>query len=94
MESKLLEPQEIKSLQKELPEWEITQSQLKRKWQFSNFVEAFGFITKVAMVSEAMNHHPDWSNVYAKVTIKLTTHDMGGLTHRDIRLAKAINLLK
>ena len=94
MESKLLEPQEIKSLQKELPEWEITQSQLKRRWQFSNFVEAFGFITKVAMVSEAKNHHPDWSNVYAKVTIKQTTHDMGGLTHRDIRLAKAINLLK
>ncbi len=94
MENKLLGPQEIKSLQKELPEWEISQSQLKREWQFSNFVEAFGFITKVAIVSEAMNHHPDWSNVYAKVTIKLTTHDMGGLTHRDIRLAKAVNLLE
>ena len=94
MKGKLLAPYEIISLHKVLPQWEIDQSLLKREWQFKNFVEAFGFITKVAMVAEASNHHPNWSNVYSKVIIKLTTHDLGGLTHKDIQLAKAIDLLE
>ena len=94
MKEKLLVPNEFISLQKELPQWEIHQSLLRKEWQFKNFVEAFGFITKVAMVSEAKNHHPDWSNVYAKVVIKLTTHDLGGITHKDVQLAKAIDLLE
>ena len=94
MKEKLLSPHELMSLSEELPEWEANKNLLKREWQFKNFVEAFGFITRVAMVSEAMNHHPNWSNVYSKVTIKLTTHDLGGLTYRDIKLAKAINLLQ
>ena len=94
MKEKLLAPDEIISLHKVLPQWEIDQSLLKRQWQFKNFVEAFGFITKVAMVAEASNHHPNWSNVYSKVIIKLTTHDLGGLTHKDVQLAKAIDLLE
>ena len=93
MKEKLLNPQEITSLQQELPQWEVQGVRIKREWQFSNFVEAFGFITKVAMLSERMNHHPEWSNVYSKLIIELTTHDLGGLTDRDIQLAKAINLL-
>ena len=93
MKGKLLNPQEITSLQQKLPQWEVQGIRIKREWQFSNFVEAFGFITKVAMLSETMNHHPEWSNVYSKVIIELTTHDLGGLTDRDIQLAKAINLL-
>ncbi len=93
MKEKLLNPQEITSLQQELPQWEVQGVRIKREWQFSNFVEAFGFITKVAMLSERMNHHPEWSNVYSSVIIELTTHDLGGLTDRDIQLAKAINLL-
>ena len=93
MKGKLLNPQEITSLQQELPQWEVQGVRIKREWQFSNFVEAFGFITKVAMLSERMNHHPEWSNVYSSVIIELTTHDLGGLTDRDIQLAKAINLL-
>ena len=94
MEEKLLTPDQINSLRKELPQWEINQSLLRREWQFNNFVDAFGFITKVAMIAEARNHHPDWSNVYAKVIIQLTTHDLGGLSHKDVDLAKAINLLE
>ena len=94
MEEKLLTPDQINSLRKELPQWEINQSLLRREWQFNNFVDAFGFITKVAMIAEARNHHPDWSNIYAQVIIQLTTHDLGGLSHKDVELAKAINLLE
>ena len=93
MKGKLLNTQEINSIQQELPQWKVQGIRIKREWQFSNFIEAFGFITKVAMLSETMNHHPEWSNIYSKVIIELTTHDLGGLTDRDIQLAKAINSL-
>ena len=93
MTAKLLGAQALNSLQKELPKWEVQQSKLRRKWRFKNFVEAFGFMTKVALLAEAMNHHPEWSNVYSTVTIELTTHDQKGLTNLDVQLAKAINSL-
>ena len=93
MNTKLLEDQDLVSLQKELPQWEIQQSKLRRSWKFKDFVEAFGFMTRVALLAEAMNHHPEWSNVYSKVTIELTTHDKKGLTNLDLQLAKSINLL-
>ncbi|MDP6833579.1 MAG: 4a-hydroxytetrahydrobiopterin dehydratase [Prochlorococcaceae cyanobacterium ETNP1_MAG_9] len=93
MKTKLLEAQDLISLKKELPKWEVQQSKLRRKWRFKNFVEAFGFMTKVALLAEAMNHHPEWSNVYSTVTIELTTHDQKGLTNLDVQLAKAINSL-
>ena len=93
MKTKLLEAQDLISLKKELPKWEVPQSKLRRKWRFKNFVEAFGFMTKVALLAEAMNHHPEWSNVYSTVTIELTTHDQKGLTSLDVQLAKAINSL-
>ena len=69
-------------------------NKLRREWKFDNFVEAFGFMTRVAILAESMNHHPDWENVYSRVTILLTTHDEGGLTQRDVQLAIAINQLK
>ena len=94
MKDKLLEARELISLQQELPKWKVQNSRLKRNFNFSNFIEAFGFITKVAMLSEIMNHHPEWSNVYSKVTIELTTHDLGGLTNRDVQLAKEIDDLE
>ena len=94
MKDKLLGTKELVSLQKELPRWEVQNSRLKRHWKFSNFIEAFGFITRVAMLSEKMNHHPEWSNVYSEVTIELTTHDSDGLTHRDVQLAKGIDALE
>lgn len=64
---------------------------IARSFVFRNFVEAFGFMTKVALKAEKMNHHPEWSNVYKHVDITLTTHDAGGLTELDIKLAKAID---
>ena len=93
MKEKLLAAQELISLKEELPNWEVQQTRLRRQWHFKNFVEAFGFMVKVALLAETMNHHPEWSNVYSTVTIELTTHDLDGLTYRDVQLAKAINLL-
>ena len=90
----ILSQQDRLNLLKKLPEWEVESNKLKRYWDFSNFVEAFGFITRVALLAESMNHHPDWKNVYSKVTIELTTHDAGGLTEKDVKLAIAINQLK
>ena len=93
MKAKLLDSQELIALDTELPKWKLHHSKLHREWKFQNFVEAFGFMTKVALLSEAMNHHPEWENVYGLVTIELTTHDLGGLTNLDVQLAKSINLL-
>ncbi len=93
MQKSLLNQEELNELKELLPNWEIKNSKLHREWQFANFVEAFGFMTKVAMVSEVLGHHPEWRNVYSKVTIELTTHDLNGLTSFDIQLAKAIDLL-
>ncbi len=94
MNKSLLGQQELTSLIELLPNWKIKNSKLCREWEFRNFVEAFGFMTKVAMLSEKLNHHPEWNNVYSKVTIELTTHDLNGLTSLDVQLAKAIDLLK
>lgn len=72
--------------------WKEENNQLKRSFQFTNFIEAFGFMTKVAMVAEKMNHHPNWSNVYNKVDITLFTHDEGNIiTEKDRKLANEID---
>jgi 4a-hydroxytetrahydrobiopterin dehydratase len=74
--------------------WKEEDNKLKRTFEFSNFIEAFGFMSKVAIIAEKMNHHPNWSNVYNKVTIELTTHDQGNIvTDRDRKLAAAIDKL-
>lgn len=74
--------------------WEEKNNKLTREFSFSNFVEAFSFMTKVALVAEKMNHHPNWSNVYNKVTIELTSHDKGNtITERDKKLASEIDKL-
>lgn len=64
---------------------------ISRTFVFRDFNEAFGFMTRVALVAEQMNHHPEWSNVYRTVTVTLSTHDAGGLTHLDIELAQAMD---
>lgn len=64
---------------------------IQREIMFSDFVEAFSFMTAVALVAEKHGHHPDWKNVYNKVTISLNTHDAGGITEKDFQLAKAID---
>lgn len=66
---------------------------IERTFKFANFVEAFGFMTSVAILAEKQDHHPEWSNVYNRVEITLTTHDADGLSQRDIKLAKAIEEL-
>jgi 4a-hydroxytetrahydrobiopterin dehydratase len=72
--------------------WKEENNQLKRSFQFENFVEAFGFMSKVALIAEKMNHHPNWSNVYNKVDIALNTHDAGNtVTEKDRKLAAAID---
>ena len=74
--------------------WAEVENKLTRTFQFSNFVEAWGFMTKVALLAERMNHHPEWTNVYNKVEIHLTTHDSGNtVTNKDRELALAIDRL-
>jgi 4a-hydroxytetrahydrobiopterin dehydratase len=75
------------------PGWIMRGGKLHRELVFDGFVEAFGFMTSVALVAEAMNHHPEWSNVWNKVVIDLTTHDAGGVSARDFRFAVAIDKL-
>ena len=66
---------------------------ISRDFKFKDFSEAFAFMTRVALLAQAANHHPEWSNVYNKVSITLTTHDAGGVTANDIALAEAIDKL-
>jgi len=74
--------------------WKEENNSLKRSFQFKNFVEAFGFMSKVALIAEKMNHHPNWSNVYNKVDIVLNTHDAGNtVTDKDRKLAAKIDEL-
>ena len=77
----------------DLENWKIESGKLYQKFEFSDFVSAFGFMTKVAILAEKGDHHPEWSNVYKTVEIYLTTHDLGGISTRDIKLAKQITQL-
>ena len=76
-----------------LPNWVVDGNRLHRDLHFNSFVEAFGFMAKVALLAESKNHHPNWSNVYNRVSIDLTTHDLGGLSSLDVELASAIDAL-
>lgn len=76
-----------------VPEWNCGESSLRRSFEFGDFVEAFAFMSSVALLAEKRGHHPDWSNVYKKVDIELSTHDVGGLSEKDFELAAAIDRL-
>jgi 4a-hydroxytetrahydrobiopterin dehydratase len=78
-----------------LPAWEVPQGRdaIRRELRFRDFSEAWGFMARVALLAEQHNHHPDWSNVWNTVRIELSTHDAGGLTDKDVALAKAIDAL-
>ena len=84
---------EISERLQQLPEWQIRHGKLFRQFKFRNFVDAFGFMTRVALLAEQMDHHPEWFNVYATVDIWLTTHDAGGISNRDFQMARAISAL-
>ncbi len=74
--------------------WKEEDNKLKKTFQFKDFVEAFGFMSQVAIVADKMNHHPNWSNVYNKVSFELNTHDDGDVvTEKDYKLARAIDAL-
>ena len=71
----------------DIPSWAIDDGKLHREYKFRDFVQAFGFMTSVALVAESMNHHPEWFNVYSTVNVDLATHDAGGITELDFTLA-------
>ena len=79
----------------ELGEWDFDEARdaLTRRFMFADFVQAFGFMARVALLAERADHHPEWSNVYNRVAIFLTTHDAGGLSARDVSLAREIDAL-
>ena len=76
-----------------LPCWSLDDEKLYKELEFKNFIDAFGFMTKVAITAEKMNHHPEWFNVYNKVQIHLTTHEAGGISENDVNLARKIDTL-
>jgi 4a-hydroxytetrahydrobiopterin dehydratase len=78
-----------------LPGWSQVAGReaIERSFRFRDFNEAWGFMNRVALLAESQNHHPDWSNVWNRVRIELSTHDAGGLTENDVKLAQAINAL-
>ena len=89
-ERKKLSDSEIQENLAQLSGWNIENGKLHKNFQFQSFVEAFGFMTKTALAAEAMNHHPEWFNVYNRVETTLTPHDADGVSQRDIDLANAI----
>jgi len=76
-----------------LPGWLLAAGKLRREFRFADFSEAFGFMARAALAAEKMDHHPDWSNAWNRVTVELTTHDAGGLTGLDFELAAAMDRL-
>lgn len=86
-------PEQIDARLAELPGWQRRGDRLCRELLFTDFVQAFGFMASAALVAERMAHHPEWSNVYNRVTIELTTHDAGGVTDMDFALAAELSLL-
>ena len=78
---------------KKLSGWNVKDDKLHKEFQFDNFNQAFGFMTRAAMEIEKMNHHPEWFNVYNRITVNLTTHEAGGITNNDVNLAKILNSL-
>ena len=88
-----LSDEDINEKLKDLPGWSISNEKLHKEFTFDTFNQAFGFMTRAAMEIEKMNHHPEWFNVYNRITVELTTHDAGGITQNDINLAKILNSL-
>ena len=89
----LIEQHQLDYFIEKNPSWMIDNKSIKKEFKFDNFINAFGFMSKVALLSEKMNHHPTWHNTYNKVKIELTTHDKGGITTNDIKLAESIDQL-
>ena len=89
----LIDHQQLESFLLQHPQWQIKQEKLYRSFRFKDFNQAFAFMTRVALLAEKLNHHPEWFNVYNRVEIELTTHDAGGISEKDIEMAGAINAM-
>ena len=94
MASQPIPPAEITAALSKLPGWALERDALAKEFKFGSFKEAFSFMTRVSFEAEAMDHHPDWTNVYNRVAIRLNTHDAGGkVTAKDVALAQKIQAL-
>lgn len=88
-----LTEEEIDARLDELDGWSVLDGKLQRDFTFDDFVDAFGFMAKVALIAESMNHHPEWFNVYNRVSIHLMTHDVDGISTNDFEFAERVNRL-
>ncbi len=91
MAAQPLSPAQIAALDTDLPAWSLREGKLHRELRFADFSAAFGFMARVALAAESLGHHPEWCNVWNRVTINLTTHDTGGLSNLDVELARRID---
>ena len=87
----LLSDTDLRAALASLPGWSLADGKLHREYRFADFVQAFAFMTAVALIAESMEHHPDWSNVWNRVTVDLSTHDAGGITDLDLKMAENMN---
>ena len=92
-ERRRLTEQEIADQLKGLNGWSVTNGKLHKEYQFGSFVQAFGFMSSIALIAERMNHHPEWYNVYGKVVLDLSTHDIGGISPLDVEFARSVEKL-
>ena len=88
-----LSSQEIEKEVHNLPGWKVINGKISRDFTFKSFIHAFGFMTKVALEAEKMNHHPEWYNIYNHLKVDLVTHDVNGISNYDVRLAGIISKL-
>ncbi len=91
MRPSLYTPSDIQENLQWIKDWKLEGNSIHKDFKFKDFISAFGFMTKVAFHAEKLNHHPNWKNVYNTVSITLSTHDAGGLTELDFKLAKLID---
>jgi 4a-hydroxytetrahydrobiopterin dehydratase len=88
-----LSEQQINAAIAGLSGWSVAGGKLRREYKFADFIHAFGFMATAAIAIEKMNHHPEWSNVYNRVTVELVTHDAGGITENDVQLATTLEAI-
>lgn len=92
-ERRKLSGDEIEGALRDLPGWSVAGGKLRREYAFGDFVRAWAFMSAAALVVQQMDHHPEWSNVYDRVTVELVTHDLGGIGTRDAELARRMEAL-
>ncbi len=86
-----LDKDELRDVVEKLSGWSLENDKLHREFRFQDFNEAFGFMARVALIAESMEHHPEWFNVWSRVVVDLSTHDAGGVTSLDVELAQKMN---